>query len=73
MKYTQEQVNEAHKEAKTEFERLKTKFKGDSCALIMNREVTGFLGQYEICRQQVLEDGFSMPALDDKIKVTVHD
>ena len=70
---TQAQVDKAYTQIKSKWNQMRKEFKGSDCLFVMSREAIDFLGQFEIMREQVLEQGFKLQPLDDKIKVTLSD
>ena len=52
---------------------MRDEFTGSDVLFTMSRDALDFLGQYEIMREQILEEGFELPPIDDKIKVTICD
>ena len=72
-KVTQEQVDEAYNAIKKKWQTMRDEFTGSDVLFTMSRDALDFLGQYEIMREQILEEGFELPPIDDKIKVTICD
>ena len=70
---TQAQVDEAYNAVKSKWNQMRKEFTGSDCLFIMSREAIDFLGQFEMMREQILEQGFELKPLDDKIKVTLSD
>jgi len=68
---TQENVNKAFKLTKEKWDSMRAEFTGSDVLFIMSRDAMDFLGQYEIIREKVIGEGFNLPPLDDKVKVTL--
>lgn len=70
---TQEQIDVAYQETLKEWTRMREAFDGSDVLFTMSKDAIQFLAQFEMIREQVLDLGFSIPKLDDKISVSFPD
>jgi predicted TIM-barrel fold metal-dependent hydrolase len=68
---TQELVDQMVVEVKLKWSEMKRDFEGSDVLFAMSKDVLQLLGEYENVKVNLVEMGFNVPNIDDKIQVTL--